>query len=96
MIEYRCDKCGELAITDSTDDQGAPGAAYCAEHPKAMVTSVPVRARCQHPADMNSGATLLHECPDCGAECSRTDIGDDLLCYDEACPLHVLAGPGLG
>lgn len=48
---------------------------------------------CQHPADKDSTEALLHRCPDCGAECSETSIGDDDLCYDEACPLHALAGP---
>jgi len=48
---------------------------------------------CQHPADKASFETLLLRCPDCGAECSETSIGDDRLCYDEACPLHAMAGP---
>ena len=48
---------------------------------------------CQHPADKASSETLLLRCPDCGAQCSETDIGEDQLCYDGACPLHALAGP---
>lgn len=48
---------------------------------------------CQHPADRRSRDMLLLRCPDCGAECSETQIGDDQLCYDEHCPLHVMASP---
>lgn len=47
---------------------------------------------CTHPADKARAETLLMTCPDCGAECSGTRIGDDQLCYDQACPLHVMAG----
>jgi len=47
---------------------------------------------CQHPADNSSSTELLLVCPDCGARCSDTQIGDDQLCYDAACPLHVMAG----
>lgn len=45
---------------------------------------------CQHPADQ--GITLLMTCPDCGAKCSGTQVGDDDLCYDERCPLHAMEG----
>lgn len=31
-------------------------------------------------------------CERCGAECSGVAVGDDGLCYDPACPLHVRAG----
>jgi hypothetical protein len=57
-------------------------------------TETQIRA-CWHPADAASlnNQTLLLACPDCGAKCSRTSIGDDMLCHDGACPLHVLAGP---
>jgi hypothetical protein len=47
---------------------------------------------CQHPADKLSTETLLRTCPDCGAECSGAEIGDDQLCYDERCPLHAMEG----
>lgn len=47
---------------------------------------------CSHPADKASTTTLLMACPDCGAECSGDQVGDDDLCYDQACPLHVMAG----
>ena len=49
---------------------------------------------CHHPADSRQAPTLLLTCPDCGAECSRTQVGEDQLCYDQSCPLHVLAGGG--
>jgi hypothetical protein len=58
---------------------------------------------CEHPSDRADVSAevaagqrryqgLLMECPDCGAECSGTHIGDDRLCYDEQCPLHQVAG----
>jgi hypothetical protein len=49
---------------------------------------------CQHPKD-RPGERLLLKCPDCGAECSEIDVDVEGrgLCYDEECPLHVLAGP---
>lgn len=47
---------------------------------------------CGHPSDNAECTDLLMVCRDCGAECSGTDVGDDALCYDEACPLHVFAG----
>jgi hypothetical protein len=47
---------------------------------------------CEHPADKAQTDTLLMTCPDCGAECSGTQIGADRLCYDQHCPLHVMAG----
>jgi hypothetical protein len=50
------------------------------------------RRACQHPADAMSTDALLTECPDCGAQCSGTSIGDDQLCYDDECPLHARAG----
>jgi hypothetical protein len=48
---------------------------------------------CQHTDDNAANRELLRECPQCGARCSETQIGDDDLCYDENCPLHTLAGP---
>lgn len=50
------------------------------------------KTKCQHPADNASTETLLLRCPDCGAECSQTQIGEDRLCYDETCPLHARSG----
>lgn len=47
---------------------------------------------CDHPADNVLTSTILMECPDCGAKCSGTSIGDDRLCYDAGCPLHVGQG----
>jgi hypothetical protein len=47
---------------------------------------------CQHPAAQIHSNALLMTCPDCGAECSGDQVGDDALCYDQACPLHVMAG----
>lgn len=55
-----------------------------------------IATRCNHPADNATNETLLMECPDCGAECSGTQVSDDprydQLCYDERCPLHATAG----
>jgi len=48
--------------------------------------------RCQHPTDRDHTESLLTRCPDCGAECSRSQIGDDGLCYDERCSLHAFEG----
>jgi hypothetical protein len=50
---------------------------------------------CNHPANAKHTDALLMTCPDCGAECSGSQVGDDRLCYDDACPLHVLAGKHL-
>lgn len=50
---------------------------------------------CQHPADNATRTDILMQCPDCRARCSAESIGDDGLCYDAACPLHVLAGPAI-
>jgi len=47
---------------------------------------------CQHPAAQIHSDALLMTCPDCGAECNGASVGDDGLCYDPACPLHVMAG----
>lgn len=47
---------------------------------------------CQHPRDNADRTDLLLLCPDCGARCTETEIGDDQLCYDDSCPLHVFAG----
>lgn len=46
---------------------------------------------CRHPADNHENSSmLLTKCPDCGEECSETQIGEDRLCYDEWCPLHAV------
>jgi hypothetical protein len=40
--EYRCDECGELAVTDAiARDIGGPGVAYCPDHPSAVVICGP-------------------------------------------------------
>lgn len=56
------------------------------------VNPIAAPAECQHPED-GPAAELLTVCPDCGARCSETQVGDDGLCYDQRCPLHVMAGP---
>ena len=40
-VVYRCEECGELAITDSINDLGAAGAAYCVDHPGATIVCGP-------------------------------------------------------
>ena len=50
--------------------------------------TVTLRKGCSHPADSVESETLLMECPDCHAECSGDQVGDDQLCYDNECPLH--------
>jgi len=107
--EFRTVPCGHAECVPSDNRAAVcrfmPAEGACIGHRLncECMTCVDARAKrdkaggagtgCQHPADKASTATLLRTCPDCGAECSGTSIGDDDLCYDERCPLHVMAGP---
>lgn len=91
-----CSYCGAdvpgLAVPEMHDD-AAWGTLAAQHNPKCEWVETRAHRRdgvCQHPADRAEGSLLL-ECPDCGARCSETSIGDDRLCYDERCPLHAVA-----
>lgn len=89
--EQGFDKKGGVTITNHCSECGEHVDDVCAAHSDAEINSI-VHG-CQHPETLIPKDTLELRCNVCGAECSQSHIGDDNLCYDEACPLHALAGP---